>query len=69
MMQFDNSERAKRFNSLPHEERKQIVARIDAIRASNRPTQADEQFIRDPIGFGHELGRQTLLLYPPGTGR
>jgi len=66
---FHESERARKFNSLPYEERAKIVARVDALRSQKQLSQSDRKYIREVFGYEHQLNRTALILYLPDAAR
>ena len=55
MRKFDDTEKARAFNTLDDGQRDLIAARIRGILASAHPSQEDMQFVEEKLGFYTKL--------------
>lgn len=60
---FDDSEKARRFNSLPDAERAALAARIRGIWKRSSRSDADQRFLRETMGYTNRLPPGGDLLY------
>jgi hypothetical protein len=65
VLAWDNSERARKFNSLPDAERLDLARRISRIRNNPNATEFEKQWVRDTIGFATELNPQSAIVILP----
>ena len=62
MAAFDESEKARRFNSLPDAERLQLAARLARILRDPHPSQADNRFLFETLGRHNTLDERTGIV-------
>lgn len=66
VVRWDDSEKARRFNSLPDEQRVALAAELDAIRKKAQRTPEDQQRLVEWLGWDGELilGSASVVLRP-----
>ncbi len=63
MLYFDDSEKARRFNALPDDDRSALAARVRELRSKRNKTKVDREFLRATIGLRTRLvGAGNLLV-------
>ena len=60
---FDDSEKARKFNSLPDIEREALAARIREIRMKEAPTREERAFLEETLGFNTKMREGSNILY------